>query len=393
MSVPDQRPLRLRPRARATAAVMLALVGTMLVGASFAAAVEPTPTPAPVADPTPMPVATTSPAPTPSPSTTPTPTPTPDPTPPPTTITFYGRGYGHGVGMSQYGARGRALAGQDAATILAHYYQGTTIGATDPKRPVRVLVLRHFKPTTSSPLRLYGRRTSWSIDGISRTFPRDASLAVTRTLTGYRIVIRTVTGAILLKRMTGGDLRVRPSTGIGRIQVWSKPGAYDTYRGIIRLRTSSGAVDVINTVGLDLYLRGRGPGRDAERLADRGPQGPGGRGAELRRTATPPDDRGLGPHRRHPLAGLSRVQWGEERHDGRRGGDLGQGAQERHGDRQRAVPLTGGGATENNENVFTSSTGGIVAGPVGYLRGSSDRAPDGTSYDAASPRATWKTAA
>ena len=41
----------------------------------------------------------------------------PPPTPPPgptvlgATVTFYGRGYGHGVGMSQYGARGRALAG------------------------------------------------------------------------------------------------------------------------------------------------------------------------------------------------------------------------------------------------------------------------------------------
>jgi hypothetical protein len=63
------------------------------------------------------------------------PTPTPTPTPAPTgptvlgpTVTFSGRGYGHGVGMSQYGARGRALAGQDAATILAHYYRGTTLG-------------------------------------------------------------------------------------------------------------------------------------------------------------------------------------------------------------------------------------------------------------------------
>ena len=34
--------------------------------------------------------------------------------------TFFGRGYGHGVGMSQYGARGRALAGQLAPAILAH---------------------------------------------------------------------------------------------------------------------------------------------------------------------------------------------------------------------------------------------------------------------------------
>src|SRR6476469_7537119 len=44
-------------------------------------------------------------------------------------ITFYGRGYGHGVGMSQYGARGRALAGQLAPAILAHYYPRTTLGA------------------------------------------------------------------------------------------------------------------------------------------------------------------------------------------------------------------------------------------------------------------------
>jgi stage II sporulation protein D len=51
-----------------------------------------------------------------------------------------------------------------------------------------------------------------------------------------------------------------------------------------------------------------------------------------------------------------------------------------------------GGWTENNENVFVSSTGAIVAGPVSYLRGSSDRAPDGSAYDAASPYATWQTA-
>ena len=51
-----------------------------------------------------------------------------------------------------------------------------------------------------------------------------------------------------------------------------------------------------------------------------------------------------------------------------------------------------GGWTENNENVFVAASGAIVAGPVSYLRGSSDRAPDGTSYDKASPYATWHTA-
>lgn len=43
-------------------------------------------------------------------------------------VTFRGRGYGHGVGMCQWGAIGRARAGQSVTTILATYYPGTSIG-------------------------------------------------------------------------------------------------------------------------------------------------------------------------------------------------------------------------------------------------------------------------
>jgi stage II sporulation protein D len=39
-----------------------------------------------------------------------------------------GNGYGHGVGMCQWGAIGRARAGQDFRTILSTYYPGTTVG-------------------------------------------------------------------------------------------------------------------------------------------------------------------------------------------------------------------------------------------------------------------------
>jgi stage II sporulation protein D len=39
-----------------------------------------------------------------------------------------GRGYGHGIGMCQWGAIGRARAGQNFRTILETYYPGTTIG-------------------------------------------------------------------------------------------------------------------------------------------------------------------------------------------------------------------------------------------------------------------------
>jgi stage II sporulation protein D len=40
---------------------------------------------------------------------------------------IHGRGYGHGVGMCQWGAIGRARAGQDYRRILDVYFPGTTV--------------------------------------------------------------------------------------------------------------------------------------------------------------------------------------------------------------------------------------------------------------------------
>jgi stage II sporulation protein D len=46
-----------------------------------------------------------------------------------TGIRSYGGGWGHNVGMSQFGANGRALAGQTFTQILKAYYTGVDIGA------------------------------------------------------------------------------------------------------------------------------------------------------------------------------------------------------------------------------------------------------------------------
>lgn len=46
-----------------------------------------------------------------------------------TTITAWGGGWGHNVGMSQYGANGRAKAGQNFMQILKAYYTGVDIGS------------------------------------------------------------------------------------------------------------------------------------------------------------------------------------------------------------------------------------------------------------------------
>ncbi len=44
------------------------------------------------------------------------------------TFEIRGGGFGHGIGMSQYGAMGFAQHGWDYPAILAHYYQGTSLG-------------------------------------------------------------------------------------------------------------------------------------------------------------------------------------------------------------------------------------------------------------------------
>jgi stage II sporulation protein D len=44
-----------------------------------------------------------------------------------TSLTLRGAGYGHGVGMCQWGAIGRARAGQNFRTILGAYFPGTTV--------------------------------------------------------------------------------------------------------------------------------------------------------------------------------------------------------------------------------------------------------------------------
>jgi stage II sporulation protein D len=315
----------------------------------------------------------------------------PDPAPP---IVFYGRGYGHGVGMSQYGARGRALAGQDAATILAHYYQGTTLGTTDPKRAVRILVLHGFRSSATRPLRLYGRGGPWTIDGVAATFPGDAQLQVRTLGSGFRIVVRDTVGRVLLSQVTRGSLRVRAANvAAAAVQVWSRPGTFDRYRGVVRLRSTASGIDAINETELDLYLRGVVPA-----------EMPAAWPVEALR-AQAIAARSYAARRLRPGAGFYDL-YDDTRSQVYRGSagerpttsaavadTAGQVVRSGTAIANTLYHSTGGGATEDNEKVFTSAAGGLVAGPVSYLRGSSDRAADGTPFDAGAPRATWQTAA
>jgi stage II sporulation protein D len=357
------------------------------------------PTAAPTAGPGASPGASGSPAPSASsgPSPIPAPTATPNPVTLPATITFYGRGYGHGVGLSQYGAKGRALDGQSAETILAHYYKGTSIG-TMSNSTVRVLVLHSFAATSSNPVQVYGRGATWSIDGVSKTFPVDARLrftpSVSGTTTTWKVLVNATDGSILYSAASPSSIRMRSGTGT-TLQLWSTPSAYDRFRGVLRLIGSTNGtslVNVVNELPMESYLRGVVP---AEISASWPAESIKAQAIAARSYAE---------YRLHPTTGTYDVY-----NDTRSQVYLGYLAEKtattaaiqatagkvlRTSTGAKVTALfhsADGGWTENNENVFTSSTGAKTAGVYSYLRGSSDRRPDGTSYDGASPYATWHT--
>lgn len=321
----------------------------------------------------------------------------PEPTPLPATVTFQGRGYGHGVGMSQYGALGRALAGQSWQSILLHYYKDTTLGTIPADTPIRVRVLVDMYPTTGNPLILYGRRGSFTIDGLAPVFPTDAKVEVTPRPAGssppWRVVVRSPGGSVLHDGSTW-SFRMRPTSAATSLQVWSRTSSYDEYRGVLRVLLSSPVLraNVVNEVPLETYLRGVVP---AEM-----PSGWHATALKVQAVAA----RSFAARRLRPTVGnwdvaddsTSQVYLGLEGEkaatDAAITATVGTVVKKGSEIANTLFHSAAGAWTEHNENVFVSASGAQVASPVSYLRGRSDRRPNGTSYDDASPYATWSTA-
>ena len=326
--------------------------------------------------------------------------PAPTATPLGPTVTIHGRGYGHGVGMSQHGARGRALAGENATTILAHYYLGTTLGSIPLDTPIRVRVLNDFKATATRPLVLYGRRGAWRFDGRETAYPKDARIelgpTVVPTATGssvtWRVKVIGPDGTVLRNGATG-SFRVRGVTSTTVFQVASRVSTYDLYRGALRIGLSKTAprASATNELTVERYLRGVVPAEmpstwPAEALKAQAIAARSYAARRLRPTVSyydVPDDsssqvylgvRGEKATTTTALADTAGIV-------------LMSGSTIAN----TLFHSTGGGATEHNENVYVSATGAKVARPVSYLRGSPDRRANGTAFDDGSPYATWQT--
>jgi stage II sporulation protein D len=323
-----------------------------------------------------------------------TPTAAGTPTPLPEAVQFFGRGYGHGVGLSQYGARGRAAAGQYAGTILFHYYQGTVLDVIDPATTIRVLLMSGFVATDAAPLTIVAHDAPWTAKGIAGLIPAGAQLTVRPPAAGttrWRLTVHSAAGTVLGGGGSSGPITVTPASAAGHLELKSKPSSYDEYRGSLVVRPNgTTSLNVVNHVGLDAYLRGVVPTEmpaswpvqalKAQAIAARSYAA-----YRIRTTNTFDvyDDTRSQVYRgilieQPPTDDAIEVTAGRVLRSN--GGLV-----------NALFHSTGGCATEHNENAFVASSGAKVAGPLGYLRGSPDRRGDGSCWDAASPYVAWQT--
>lgn len=315
------------------------------------------------------------------------------------TFSFEGRGWGHGVGFCQWGARGRALAGQSAEEILAAYYPGTSIQkAIAPETAIRVLLHTGLQLAPGEAPRITASGGHWQVEtsGASPVAGApDAYLALSADGTGPRYSVKDKGGTATGEGALRGPLVLRPLDPGTRFTIGYKPAAavagrsgayYDVYRGELILSPLGDGVETINRLSLEDYLRGVVPGEMPASWP----------AAALRAQALAARSYAVAQARaraglRYDVDDTTRYQVylgaNAERPNVNQIVDAtaGQVILWRGSAIQAYFFSTCAGWTENNESVWPSGE------PLPYLRGIRDADPGGRAYDADAPLSTWST--
>ena len=150
--------------------------------------------------------------------------------PAPSVLVVSGHGWGHGLGLSQWGTYGYAKRGWTYDRILAHYYSGTTLG---PAKVTTVRVLLSSAKKTS-----LNSIVAWSvIDAAGTKAQLDPGVLVLKA-----------------KLAIAGHPDLQPPfTFVGKqpLVVDGKP-----YRGKIVVSSDGKQLQLIDTVGIQAYLKG-----------------------------------------------------------------------------------------------------------------------------------------
>jgi stage II sporulation protein D len=166
--------------------------------------------------------------------------------------TFFirGGGDGHGIGMSQYGAYGYALHGAGYQQILAHYYQGTTLGSAEPNQIVRIL-LSTGRASFSGAASAAGAVSPTGAGAVSAAGTR---LSPAQTYT----VKRLANGRLSVLGANGKRVgpTLAPPLSVTGSAPFTVPG-HGTFRGALEFEPDGhGGVQTVDALGLDDYVRG-----------------------------------------------------------------------------------------------------------------------------------------
>jgi stage II sporulation protein D len=169
------------------------------------------------------------------------------PLPPSGNITVLGHGNGHGHGMSQYGARGAAIAGLTSAQIVAFYYPGTSRVVLTASTIRVLLSSTGTYPTVSGATKVSGYATALSSTVRYRLVPSSTGFQL-QWLSGSSW--QAVSGAPLLPAQS--DF----SSSAGYVRLYRSDGTSADYRGTVGAVRNGTGLLTINRVALDLYTRG-----------------------------------------------------------------------------------------------------------------------------------------
>ena len=161
-----------------------------------------------------------------------------------------GSGYGHGVGLSQYGAYGRASAGQSYGQIVKSYYRGVGLKKLDKDPTVRVLLGEKSLSGSQEVVVRGGRKgrlkdlASGKTAGLGPGTYRVTRIADRKlyrvTRLSDRKTVGTYKGPVLFKPASGGPL------GYGKAD----------YRGKLVVQAAGSKLYAINQLSSEAYIRG-----------------------------------------------------------------------------------------------------------------------------------------
>jgi len=172
-------------------------------------------------------------------------------------FTVAGHGFGHGRGMSQYGARGAALAGLTSTQVLDFYYPGTAVASLATGNQIRVRLMA----VPAAAVTVYGasglRVRDVATGGVT-------NLTDTAALARYRVVADAA--ALRVQHSAdGGSTWGAVTSGAGPMSFEGPPavrvaypdGTSRDYEGAVAgVRTGDTTVAGVNTLSMERYLNG-----------------------------------------------------------------------------------------------------------------------------------------